>query len=83
MAGGDLADLLRRVVDAQLKVAESASTEKLLSELGRMHLAAAVVEHHSEGVVRILRTRGVTWEQIGEQLGITRQAAWVRYAKTT
>ena len=80
---GDLADLLRKVIDAQLKAAEAAPTERLMSELSRIHLAADVVEHHTEGLVRILRSRGVTWEEIGEQLGITRQAAWVRYAKAT
>ena len=32
-------------------------------------------------VVTLLRATGATWEQIGDELGISRQAARERYAK--
>ena len=32
-------------------------------------------------VVTLLRAAGATWEQIGDELGISRQAARERYAK--
>ncbi len=31
--------------------------------------------------VEMLRERGVTWAEIGRVLGVTRQAAWERFAK--
>jgi len=30
-------------------------------------------------MVDVLRTRGVSWEKIGEALGVSRQAAWDRF----
>jgi hypothetical protein len=58
----------------------SLSDEQLLSSLS---VAAATVEG-VEGSVRqqigVLRDRGVTWARIGAALGMSRQAAWERFA---
>jgi hypothetical protein len=32
---------------------------------------------------RLARKRGVTWEEIGQAAGTTRQAAWQRFSKPT
>lgn len=32
-------------------------------------------------VIDALRERGLTWEQVGELLGMTRQGAWQRFGK--
>jgi hypothetical protein len=37
---------------------------------------AAVLQEH----VQALRDRGVTWERIGEALGMSRQSAWERFS---
>ena len=39
------------------------------------------VADHQEMVVDILREREVSWAEIGQTLGVSRQAAWSRFAK--
>ncbi|GGS66167.1 hypothetical protein GCM10010176_005870 [Nonomuraea spiralis] len=56
------------------------SDEDVLAALPRQALTVAQAERDLRAWVGILRDREVTWARIGEALGITRQAAWDRFA---
>lgn len=56
------------------------STEDGLVELTRAASVITPVESHINDVVASLRTRGVTWAQIGAALGMTRQGAWSKFS---
>jgi ATP-dependent Clp protease ATP-binding subunit ClpX len=59
---------------------ESFTDERLLRWL---KTEAAIYEHAGTGLqntVDILRTRNISWADIGEALGISRQAAWDRFS---
>jgi hypothetical protein len=61
----------------------SLTEEELLATLAP---AAAVVRATEQAVaahVGELRRRGVAWSRIGDALGVSRQAAWERYASST
>jgi hypothetical protein len=52
--------------------------------LGRLPLIAqtgAQVDRYLVDWVRLLRGRGLSWAQVGGALGISRQAAWERFAR--
>ncbi|MFI9591337.1 ClpX C4-type zinc finger protein [Nonomuraea sp. NPDC052265] len=56
------------------------SDEDVLAALPRQALTVELAERDLRAWVGILRDRNVTWARIGEALGITRQAAWDRFA---
>jgi hypothetical protein len=56
------------------------SDDDLLASLPRQQLTIELAERDLRAWVRILRDREVTWARIGQALGITRQAAWDRFA---
>ncbi|MGW4403513.1 LysR substrate-binding domain-containing protein [Nonomuraea sp. NPDC004702] len=56
------------------------SDDDVLASLPRQALTLEQAERDLRAWVAILRTRNVTWARIGEALGITRQAAWDRFA---
>lgn len=58
----------------------SMSDEDVLTSLPRQELTVAQAERDLLAWVRILRDRNVTWARIGEALGVSRQAAWDRFA---
>lgn len=53
---------------------------QLLASLLPASSAARSLQDLLRQRVSLLRARGVSWERIGEALGITRQAAWERFA---
>jgi hypothetical protein len=55
-------------------------TDKLLHSLKLHDGAFESVGRAMQDIVDILREREVSWAQIGEALGVTRQAAWKRFA---
>ncbi|HUF16162.1 MAG TPA: hypothetical protein VMQ46_09750 [Acidimicrobiia bacterium] len=59
---------------------DSLPTEPLdaLQELSR---AGAELETLVREQVAAARTKGATWEEIGERLGVSRQAAWEYYTR--
>jgi ATP-dependent Clp protease ATP-binding subunit ClpX len=59
---------------------DALSDEALLAALGPSTLAVDRVRDVLQEQVDVLRRRGVSWAQIGEVLGISRQAAWERFA---
>ncbi len=54
-------------------------TDKLLNNLKLYDGAFEAVDRSMQDIVDILRERDVTWAQIGEALGVSRQAAWKRF----
>ncbi|TYB54593.1 hypothetical protein FXF51_47425 [Nonomuraea sp. PA05] len=56
------------------------SDEDMLAMLPRQVLTVEQAERDLRAWVRLLRDRGVTWARIGRALGVSRQAAWDRFA---
>jgi hypothetical protein len=61
-------------------VARSAGDVDPLVMLVMLAFGRARVDDKMEEVVAVCRARGKTWTQIGETLGISKQAAWERYS---
>ena len=59
---------------------ETLSDDALLETLRPAAVTVRTVEETLKQHVQQLRGRGVTWTQIGEALGVTRQAAWERFS---
>jgi hypothetical protein len=59
---------------------DNAPTEKLLKTLAGYNGAFESVGTGMQDIVDILREREVSWAAIGEALGVSRQAAWKRFA---
>jgi hypothetical protein len=59
---------------------DNAPTEKLLKTLAGYNGAIESVGTGMQNVVDILREREVSWAAIGDALGVSRQAAWKRFA---
>lgn len=55
-------------------------TDELSGRMVRVAQARDQVDDFVGFAVRQLRSRGVTWAEIGAALGVTRQAAWDRYS---
>jgi hypothetical protein len=59
---------------------QALSDEQLLATLRPSSAAVDAVRGVLQEHVELLRKRGVSWSQIGDALGISRQAAWERFA---
>jgi ClpX C4-type zinc finger len=59
---------------------DSLSDGQLLKALPPSEAAVEAVRAVLQTQVEILRKRGVSWNVIGEALGISRQAAWERFS---
>jgi ATP-dependent Clp protease ATP-binding subunit ClpX len=57
-----------------------ARASELLASLPRQQAIALQVETDIQDRIDTLRERGVSWENIGSALGVTRQAAWARFS---
>lgn len=57
--------------------------DHLFDDLRQLRLdrdrANAEFDRHEAEVINLLRSKGYTWDQIGRELGVTRQSAWERY----
>lgn len=51
-----------------------------LLELQQLDWAEQIIERTKHDVVAECRRRGRSWANIGEALGVSRQAAWMKYA---
>ena len=56
------------------------SNRKLLATLRPSEAAVEATREVLQEHVDLLRKRGVSWSEIGEVLGISRQAAWERFS---
>jgi hypothetical protein len=59
----------------------TASTEPVLEALTAVDALARVVDRWRTRLVRLARTRGVSWTDIGQSLGVSKQAAHERYGR--
>lgn len=59
---------------------EKMPTERLLAQLPSVDSTIKGKQTQIQWVVDQLRTREVSWAQIGEALGVSRQAAWERFS---
>jgi ATP-dependent Clp protease ATP-binding subunit ClpX len=55
-------------------------TERLLERIGPIEATVQGKGSQLQAVVDILRSREVSWAQIGTALGISRQSAWARFS---
>jgi hypothetical protein len=55
-------------------------TERLLERLGAIEDTVQGKGNQLQEVVELLRSREVSWAQIGSALGISRQSAWERFS---
>jgi ATP-dependent Clp protease ATP-binding subunit ClpX len=56
------------------------STEQLLSLMGSVNYAADASRDFLQQIVDTLRSREVSWADIGATLGVSRQSAWERFS---
>jgi hypothetical protein len=56
------------------------SSEQLLLLMGSVNFAADASRDFLQQVVDTLRGREVSWAEIGEALGVSRQSAWERFS---
>jgi hypothetical protein len=59
---------------------DTLSTEALLAALVPSEASVEAARGILQSQIDILRKRDVSWAQIGEALGISRQAAWERFS---
>ena len=59
---------------------DTLSTEALLAALPPSEASVEAARSILQSQIDILRKRDVSWAQIGEALGISRQAAWERFS---
>jgi hypothetical protein len=71
---GRFPDLSKRPSDQELP------TERLLERLQPIEETVQGKGNQLQRVVEILRSREVSWAQIGAALGISRQSAWERFS---
>ena len=60
---------------------ESMSDAEVLATLPRILASAEQNVHFAQEWVGMLRERGISWAEIGRTLGVSRQAAWERFAR--
>jgi len=58
-------------------------SQHLLEQVKRIEPVYQDVADHQAVIVDILRERDVSWAQIGQALGVSRQAVWRRFAKAS
>ncbi|MCU1685189.1 MAG: hypothetical protein JWQ81_5928 [Amycolatopsis sp.] len=78
----DLARQHRVVADAAARGKRQPTAESDFSEwIFRACEFAAAAERELALEIELARTFGVTWDEIADALGVSRQAAWERFAK--
>jgi ATP-dependent Clp protease ATP-binding subunit ClpX len=62
-----------------MRTVDKTPTEHLLRTLAGYNKATEAADEAMRDLVDVLREREISWAQIGETLGATRQAAWKRF----
>jgi len=70
----------RQISDKGYKKPLERPTDQLLSLMGSVSYAADASGDFLQQVVDTLRSREVSWADIGERLGVSRQSAWERFS---
>ena len=65
---------------AQITELAKMSTDDLLSYLGNVGKVTSAIDGSLKATVGVLRERGMSWMNIGDALGTSRQAAWERFS---
>lgn len=65
---------------AKIEWPDNVTTENLLALLKAQEKTHEEVASRLQKSIDILRTREVSWQAIGDALGISRQAAWERFS---
>ena len=78
MRGGTSKGAYFLAKDLPVSVAERDAL--LLSLMGSVHYAADGARDFLQQIVDTLRLREVSWADIGERLGVSRQSAWERFS---
>ena len=78
-------DICNQVIAGHLPTSKPPSspelpTGRLLERLGAIEQTVQGKGSQLQGVVELLRSREVSWAQIGAALGISRQSAWERFS---
>ena len=60
---------------------ETMSDAEVLATLPQIMASAEQNNHFAHEWVDLLRERNISWAEIGRTLGVTRQAAWERFAR--
>ena len=60
--------------------ADDVPTERLLEQLSPIEQTLQGKGSQLQSVVDLLRKRAVSWAQIGDALGVSRQSAWERFS---
>jgi ATP-dependent Clp protease ATP-binding subunit ClpX len=70
----------RPIADKGYKKPLERSTDQLLLLMGSVNFAADASRDFLQQVVDTLRSREVSWADIGAHLGVSRQSAWERFS---
>jgi ATP-dependent Clp protease ATP-binding subunit ClpX len=70
----------RPIADKGYKKPLERSTEELLLLMGSVNFAADASRDFLQQVVDTLRSREVSWADVGAHLGVSRQSAWERFS---
>lgn len=70
----------RRIANKGYKKPLERSTDQLLPLMGSVNYAADASRDFLQQVVDTLRSREVSWADIGQHLGVSRQSAWERFS---
>ena len=70
----------RPISDKSYKKPLERPTDQLLSVMGSVNYAADASRDFLQQVVDELRRREVSWADIGQGLGVSRQSAWERFS---
>ena len=70
----------RHLAAERLEAPEKLPTERLLAQLPAVESTVTGKQSQLQWVVDQLRSREVSWAQIGDALGVSRQAAWERFS---
>lgn len=76
----DTPDLPEGATPPKVTWPEDAPTENLIAMLKAQNKTHEDVAARLQRSIDILRKRDVSWQQIGDELGVSRQAAWERFS---
>jgi hypothetical protein len=70
----------RAITDKSYKKPLERSTDQLLLLMGSVNFGAEASRDFLQSIVDELRKREVSWADIGQGLGVSRQSAWERFS---
>jgi DNA-directed RNA polymerase specialized sigma24 family protein len=71
--------ITREGQDGRVRVAVDAADDSALDRLRAVHAASDVLDSWQREIITEAREAGASWSEIGEAMGVTKQAAWSAY----